>query len=460
MIHFPPNFFWGSSTSAEQSEGRLPNDGKGKTTWDYFFQTEPYKFFDGIGTEHTSQVLRYFKDDITLLKQTGHNAFRTSISWARLIPEGEGKINEQAVTFYRTYFTALKEAGIEPMVNLSHFDIPLVIQDKYDGFVGRETVNAFVQYAKTCFELFGDIVKYWFSFNEPIVSVECGYLLQYHYPLEVNPKKAVQVAFNMALASAKVVKIYHELEQGGKIGIILNLTPAYPRSNHPADLEAARIAELFATQSFLDPAVKGCYPAELVELIKKHDLLPDYTDDDLIIIKENTVDFLGINYYQPLRVSAPVKMPNPNAPFMPSYYYDHYAMPARRMNPHRGWEIYPKGLFDIAENLRKNYGNIEWIVAENGMGVANEMQFCDTNGQICDDYRIEFFSEHLQWLHKAIERGANCQGYLVWTSIDCWSWLNAYKNRYGLIALDYTTGKRTIKKSGRWFAEVAKNNGF
>ncbi len=460
MLQFPHNFFWGSSISAEQSEGRIAGDGKGKTTWDHFFSIEPYKFYEQISPEKTSQIYENFQTDIDLLKQTGHNAFRTSISWARLIPNGDGEINNKAVVFYRKYFTALKEAGIEPMVNLSHFDIPYSLQERYNGFVGRETVDLFANYAKICFELFGDIIKYWFTFNEPIVSVECGYLLQYHYPLEVSPKNAVQVAFHMALASAKAVEIYHQQKQKGKIGIILNLTPAYPRSQHPADIEAAEIAELFATKSFLDPAVLGYYPQKLIDIIEKHQLLPDYNEKDLTTIANNTVDFLGINYYQPLRVSARNSMPNPTAPFMPTYYYDHYDMPAKRVNPYRGWEIYPQGLYDIAENLRKNYGNIEWIVAENGMGVADEQRFIDHNGTINDDYRIEFFKEHLQYLHKAINNGANCIGYLVWTSIDCWSWLNTYKNRYGLISLDLKTGKRNIKKSGFWFKELSQNNGF
>lgn len=459
MIKFPQGFYWGSSISAEQSEGRFEGDGKGLTTWDKFYKLEPYKFFNNIGPSKTTSIYTHFKEDINLLKETGHNAFRTSISWARLIPSGIGKINEKAVKFYREYFNGLKEKGIEPMVNLSHFDIPLELEEKFGGFTSKEVVEAYRIYAKTCFELFGDIVKIWFTFNEPIVSVECGYLKQYHYPLEVDSKKAVQVAYNMALASAKAIKEFKSIVKDGKIGIILNLTPAYPRSNNPSDLKAARIAELFTNKSFLDPAVKGYYDEELIDIIKKHDLMPEYTLEELDILRENTVNILGINYYQPLRVAARASLPNDNAPFMPEYYYDNYIMPGRRMNPHRGWEIYPKGLYDIAKNIKENYGNIEWIVAENGMGVEGEAKY-KVGETIQDDYRIEFFKEHLEWLHKGIEEGSNCKGYLVWTSIDCWSWLNSYKNRYGLIELDFDTQKRSIKKSGYWFRDLSNNNGF
>ncbi|MDU0895014.1 MAG: family 1 glycosylhydrolase, partial [Anaerococcus sp.] len=177
------------------------------------------------------------------------------------------------------------------------------------------------------------------------------------------------------------------------------------------------------------------------------------------IIKENTIDFLGVNYYQPLRVRENPYQYKEDALFMPSKYYLTYDMPGKRMNPYRGWEIYPKALYDIAINIRDNYKNIEWIVSENGMGVENEERFRE-NGQIKDDYRIDFIKEHLYWLSTAINEGANCKGYQLWTFIDCWSWLNAYKNRYGLVELDLNTGQRKIKKSGQWFKKLSENNGF
>ena len=152
-------------------------------------------------------------------------------------------------------------------------------------------------------------------------------------------------------------------------------------------------------------------------------------------------------------------MPNPDAPFFPNYYYDSYEMPGRKMNPYRGWEIYPQGIYDIAINIRDNYNNIPWLITENGMGVENEERFIK-DGMIIDDYRIEFMKDHLRYLHKGIEEGSNCFGYQVWTFIDCWSWLNSYKNRYGLVSLDLKTQERTIKKSGYWFKELSDNKGF
>lgn len=458
MVKFSDTFFFGSATSATQCEGAHSTDLKGKDIWDLWYEEEPFKFHDEIGPQTTSTFYQNYKHDIQLLKETGHNSFRTSISWSRLFPQGTGAINEDAVRFYTDVFTELRNNHIEPFVNLFHFDMPATMQ-VLGGWEHRGVVDAYAAYAKTCFELFGHLVKRWFTFNEPIVHVECGYLQCYHYPCIVDPKAAVQVAYHTALASAMATREYHALQQGGKIGIVLNLTPAYPRSDHPADVKAARIAELFANKSFLDPAVKGYYDEELIEIIRKHELMPTYQADDLAIIKEHTVDFLGVNYYQPVRVSAKANIPNPEAPFMPDYYFDYYVMPGRKMNPYRGWEIYPRGIYDIAINIRDHYGNIEWMITENGMGVENEERF-RKNGMIEDDYRIEFYKDHLTWLAKGIEEGSNCIGYHVWTFIDCWSWLNAYKNRYGFVELDLATQQRHIKKSGYWFKSLVEHKGF
>lgn len=458
MIKFPKNFYFGSATSSTQCEG-AHNDGlKGKDIWDIWYEQEPYRFFDEVGPQNTSTFYKNYKSDIQLLKETGHNSFRTSISWSRLFPNGFGEINQDAVKFYRNVFEELKKNNIEPFVNLFHFDMPYELQ-KIGGWENRKVVDYYRQYSKKCFELFGDIVKRWFTFNEPIVHVECGYLLCYHYPCKVDPKLAVQVAFHTALASAFAIKEYHDLKQGGKIGIVVNLTPAYPRSGNESDVKAANIAELFANKSFLDPAVKGEYPKELIEIIKNHNLMPEYQREDLDVIKNNTVDFLGVNYYQPVRVCAKSTLPNPDAPFMPDYYFDYYSMPGRKMNPYRGWEIYPQGIYDIAMNIKNNYGNIEWMITENGMGVENEGRFVK-DGIIQDDYRIEFYKDHLTYLAKGIENGSNCIGYHVWTFIDCWSWLNAYKNRYGLVELNLETQERIIKKSGYWFKELSEKGGF
>lgn len=456
---FPEGFWWGSATSGPQSEGAADKDGRSPSIWDYWYEKEPERFFNGVGPQDTSTFYDNYKEDIKLLKEVGHNSFRTSIQWSRLIPDGTGEPNPKAVEFYSNMIDAVLDEGIEPFINLFHFDMPMCMQEK-GGWESREVVDAYVHFAKTCFELFGDRVKHWLTFNEPIVPVEGGYLYDFHYPNVRDGRRAIQVGYNTMLASAKAIEAYRSLDLDGEIGIVLNLTPSYPRSeDDPEDVKAARIRDLFFNRSFLDPSVKGYYPKELVDILKKDGVLPHYEPEDLEIIKNNTIDFLGVNYYQPVRIKKKESDETFDV-YMPDQYFDVYQMPGAKMNPYRGWEIYEKGIYDICRDIIDNYGNIPFYISENGMGVEGEEAFIDENGKIQDDYRIDFIKDHLKWLHKGIEEGANCKGYHLWTFIDCWSWTNAYKNRYGLIALDLDTQKRTLKKSGEWFKQLAENNGF
>ncbi|MBP1969231.1 6-phospho-beta-glucosidase [Virgibacillus natechei] len=456
---FPKDFWWGSATSATQIEGAANEGGKGKNIWDYWYETEPNRFFENVGPETTSGFYHSYKEDIQLMKDIGHNTFRMSISWSRLIPGGRGEVNPEAVEFYNNVIDELLAQGIEPFVNLFHFDMPLELQNE-GGWESREVVEAYKTYATECFRLFGDRVTKWFTFNEPIVPVEGGYLYDFHYPNVVDAKRATQVAYNTMIAHAKGVEAYRTFNfKDGKIGIILNLTPSYPRSQNPADLRASRITDLFFNRSFLDPSVLGEYPEELIEILREHGQLPVTHDGDKELLKANTAELLGVNYYQPRRVKAKEHLPNPYGPFMPDWFFDNYEMPGRKMNKYRGWEIYEKGIYDIMINLKENYGNIESFISENGMGVQDEGRFIQ-DGEIQDDYRIEFISEHLKWLHKAIEEGCNAKGYHLWAFMDNWSWMNAYKNRYGFFSVDLETQKRTPKKSAHWIKAVSESNGF
>ena len=460
---FPKGFWWGSATSGPQSEGSFNK--KNKSVFDYWYEVEPEAFFDKVGPDVTSNFYNSYKEDIALIKEIGLNSLRTSIQWTRLIKDFEsGEVDEDGVKFYNNVIDEIIKSGMIPVMNLHHFDLPIELYEKYGGWESKHVVELFVKFAKVAFELFGDRVKYWTTFNEPIVVVEGEYLYQFHYPKLVDGKKAMQVLYNLNLASAKAIKAYRDGGYGkdnGQIGIILNLTPAYPRDKeNEKDLEAAKIADNFFNYSFLDPAVKGEFPKELVELLIKDNVIWESTDEELEIIKNNTIDFLGVNYYQPRRVKAKENPFDESKGWMPDKYFDNYKMPGRRMNPYRGWEIYPEAIYDIAINIKENYNNIPWYISENGMGVEGEEKYINSEGYIEDDYRIEFLEEHLMHLHKAIEEGSNCFGYHTWTPIDCWSWSNAYKNRYGFIAVDLKTQKKTIKKSGRWIKEVSKNNGF
>lgn len=459
---FPEGFWWGSATSGPQSEGSFNKPHK--SVFDYWYEVEPEAFFNKVGPEVTSNFYNSYKEDLSMLKEIGLNSFRTSIQWTRLIKDLEtGEPDEDGIRFYNDVIDETIKNGMIPVMNLHHFDLPVKLYDKYGGWESKYVVELFAKFAETAFKLFGDRVKHWTTFNEPMVVVEGQYLYQFHYPKVVSGKKAMQALYNLNLASAKAINRFKELgcdKDGGKIGIVLNLTPAYPRSNNEEDLNAAKIADTIFNYSFLDPAIKGEFPSLLVDILSENNIMWDFTEEEMKTIKENTIDFLGVNYYQPRRVKAKESEFDNSRGWFPEKHFDYYDMPGKRMNPYRGWEIYPQAMYDIAINIRDNYNNIPWYISENGMGVEGEEKYKDESGVIQDDYRIEFFEEHLEYLHRGIEEGSKCFGYHSWTPIDCWSWANAYKNRYGYIAVDLETQKKTIKKSGKWIKEVAKNNGF
>jgi len=455
MKQFPEKFMWGAAASAPQTEGASYKDGKSPSTWDKWYEMCPEKFDNQMGPQLTSNVYEHYREDINLMKAMYLNSYRTSIAWTRLLPDGK-TLNPKAVAYYRDYFQTLRKNGIEPIINLFHFDMPWWLMEQ-GGWENRYSVDAFAFYAKTAFEQFGDLVNYWTTFNEPIVHIECGYLFQYHYPAVIDFKRAIQVGYHTLMAHTKAVEAFRKTHQTGKIGIILNLSPAYAKSNNPEDLKAKENADLLNSKSFLDPVVHGSIPEKLIHLLDKHDLLPVTQPEDRALIKENTVDFLGLNYYQPKRVQATTSTSKQAK--MPKDLYGYYDWPQKKMNPYRGWEIYPEALFDVALMIRNEYRNIPWFVSENGMGVAQEERFADEFGIIQDDYRIEFITEHLEALHRGIQAGSNCFGYHLWTFIDCWSWLNGYRNRYGFYRVDLDNDLRRIpKKSSFWMRDVITKN--
>ena len=461
-VRFPVDFWWGGATSGPQNEGRFHKPHV--NVFDYHYDTKPEDFFRYVGPDVASDFYHLYESDIALFKDLGFNSLRTSIQWTRLIDDlEEGSLNPEGVAYYNRVIDTLLAAGIRPIINLHHFDLPIELYERYGGWESKHVVELFVKFARRVFECFGDRVTDWMTFNEPMVVVEGQYLYGFHYPMLVDGKKAVQVAYNLQLASAKAIQAYRQINQNpaGRVTIALNLTPAYPASQTEEDLAAAHFANLFVNRLFLDASVKGEFPEELVAILAKDGVLWESTPEELAIIRDNRVDYIGVNYYHPHRVKAPEISPNSlTVDWMPQRYFNDYQMPGRRMNVDKGWEIYPQALYDIAKNLQDNYDNIPWFVSENGIGVSREERYLDQKGIIQDQYRIQFFSEHLYWLNQAMQEGANCFGYHVWTPVDGWSWLNAYKNRYGLISNDIHTQTRTVKQSGWWFKDLTANHEF
>ena len=461
-IVFPKDFWWGAATSGPQTEGRFK---KGHDNiFDYDFDHFPEHYWHQVGPDEASNFYNDFREDIALMKKAGLKSVRTSIQWSRLIDDlDEETVNADAVRFYNQVIDTFLENGIRPMINLHHFDLPVELLEKYGGWTSKKVVELYVKYAEQCFKLFGDRVTDWFTHNEPMVVVDGGYLYQFHYPDLVDGKKAVQVAYNLQLASSLAVKKFHEVNRNpaGKIGIILNLCPNYPASQEKADVDAAHFADLWQNQLFMDASVKGEFPAELVEILTRDKVIWQSTPEELEVIKNNRVDDFGVNFYHPNRAKRPHFSSDSLAvDWMPNKYFDGYDLPGARMNVDKGWEIYPKTLYEIAKNIQENYGNIPWYVSECGMGVSHEERYLNADGEIEDDFRIQFIEEHLYWLHKAIEEGSSCFGFHLWTPIDCFSWRNSYRNRYGLISVNIHTQQKRLKKSAYFFKEVADHSGF
>lgn len=461
-VNLPENFILGAAASAWQTEGWTGKTEKNMNYMDGWYKAVPELWHDGIGPTVAADLYNRYKEDARLMKEVGLNAFRTSIDWSRFIKDYEtGEVNEEAVQFYNDYIDEIKKNGVEPMICLEHYELPLYLFEKYGGWGSKKVVDLFVKYAEQVFKHFGHKVKYWFTFNEPIVVQTRVYLDAIRWPYEQNTAKWMQWNHNKNLANAKVVKLFKELGMEGKIGAILNPEVTYPRSSAEHDKKAAYMYDLYFNRVFMDPMLKGEYPQDLIDDLKKHNCMFDYTEEELEIIKNNTIEFLGLNLYYPHRVKARSTAWNEEIPFHPARYYELFDLPGKKMNPFRGWEIYPKIIYDIGIRLKEEYNNVEWIVAESGMGVQNEAQYKNEDGQIQDDYRIEYISQHLYWTLKAIEDGSNCKGYMLWAFMDNVSPQNAFKNRYGLVEVNLEDNRnRRIKKSGNWYKEVQENRSF
>lgn len=457
---FPENFLWGAAASGVQTEGNT--NMKNKSVWEVWYDREPNRFYNQWNNYIACDTYNRYEEDVRLMTEINMNSFRTSIQWSRLYSDIEKRvIDPDAVHFYTNYFKLMKNSGVAPVINLFHFDMPYILVEKYGGFESKKVIELFVNYAEDCFNLFSEYISLWTTFNEPIVTVEGGYFDGFHYPCKLDPKMGIQVGYNTLVAHAKTVKLFKKNDYPGQIGITLNLTPAYPRSNHKADVRAAYMADALMNRSYMDPCVLGTFPAEVIEELRINGLTPDHTLEELVCISQNTVDFVGLNYYVPRRVKACEKEYNKAAPWTYKRYFDDYQMPGSRNNPHRdNNEIYPRALYDIAKNVQKNYGNIKWYVAELGISLTNEEMLIDENKMVDDSFRTELFKEHLVELHRAIKEGSNCFGLHQWTFIDNWSWLNSHKRRYGFYYLDLETRDRHVKKHALWFRDMIKNNGF
>lgn len=465
QYQFPTDFVWGSATAALQIEGATHADGRQDSQWDVFCREHPERIWQQATPEIACDHYHRWEEDVGLMQAFGHNGYRLSIAWPRIIPDGDGAVNPAGVAFYRRLFAALLAAGIAPNVTLYHWDLPQTLAAA-GGWENPRTLAAFERYARICFEAFGDQVKLWATFNEPSWSTLNGYVTALHPPLKHDYRAGVQVAWNLMLTHARTVKLFHALGGDGKIGIVQNMCPVYPAKDNQADRQAARLADALYNRWFIDSALLGEFPAEALDLYRRHDLLPEMKPADLALFQQDSVDFIGVNYYFPHYASAEASETrfglntsgnkDEDCAFSIKGLFKFVKNPNGRYTDW-AWEIYPPGLYDLLARAHQYRPGLPIYVTENGIGAQETLNPQHT---VDDQMRIDFVREHLAVIHRAIGEGMNVRGYYMWATLDNFSWLNGFKKRYGLFFVDRDTLERYPKKSAYWYRDVARNHGF
>jgi beta-glucosidase len=443
QITFPDGFVWGAASAAFQIEGAWNEDGKGLSIWDTFSHIEG-KVFQNENGDLAADHYHQWQADLELMAQVGLEAYRFSISWPRVFPEGQGKINSEGLGFYDRLVDGLLEIGIKPFVTLYHWDLPQSLQD-IGGWANRQVCSYFSEYARTLAERLGDRVEYWITHNEPFVVAIAGHLTGEHAPGIQNISTALLVAHQLLYSHGLAVQAIHSAaKQKAKVGIALSLAPVYPSSDTDQDREAAKRVDGLHNRLFLDPILLGTYPSDMIEMFEP--FFPKFSSDDMKIIS-TPIEFLGVNYY-----TRAVVQYDPDFPIIKATELKPQGNEYSQM-----WEIYPEGLYELLNRLHTSYPSHELIITENGIPVPDGV---DADKRIRDYRRISYLRDHAIMIHRAIKGGVPIKGYFVWSILDNFEWAYGYKMRFGIIYVDYTNQQRIIKESGYWYSDVIKDNGF
>lgn len=476
---FPPDFLWGASSAAYQIEGAANEDGKGPSIWDQYAH-QPGNTYKNTTGDVAVDHYHHYREDVALMKKMGLKAYRFSVAWSRIFPEGEGKVNPKGIEFYHNLISELKKAGIEPVLTMYHWDLPLALQEKYQGWESRQTVKAFENYAKILFEEYGNDVKYWVTINEQNVFTSLGYRWGNHPPKKHDVKTMFLVNHNVNLANALAIKAFHKMVPNGKIGPSFGYGPVYPRSCNPNDVLAALNAADFNNNWWLDIYCRGEYPYFTQKQLTRLGIMPEVTAEDQKILKEGAhPDFLGINYYhggtvQQNRIEKPVASDkeikfNKTDPYLMQPKEDQAQSPEIPMfnnveNPtlsksEWGWSIDPVGFRIALRQVYEKY-RLPIMITENGLGAKDRVE----NGKINDSYRVDYLKDHVKAMKEAITDGVDLIGYCAWSFTDLLSWLNGYSKRYGFVYVDQNDDengslKRIPKASFDWYKKVIRTDG-
>lgn len=432
------DFIWGSATASYQIEGAWNEDGKGENIWDNFTHV-PGKIDNGGTGDIACNHYHLYKEDVKLMSDLGMKAYRFSISWARLLPDGTGKVNPKGIEFYNNLIDELLKYNITPFVTLFHWDLPYALYLK-GGWMNPQIADWFEEYTTVIAENFGDRVKNFITLNEPSVFMGCGYWEGSHAPgFKLGDRDLLRIGHNIHLAHGKAVGVLRNKVENANIGITLATQPKIPVT--PADEQSAYDAYfysglggfLWSTQYWLDPIVFGKYADNLVK--EAGDLFPKVTEEEMKIINQK-IDFIGLNIYE-------------------AQYQGDYQRTQGTAHTELNWDVAPDAL---KWGIKLNYQRYKLpiYITENGMSAHD---WVGLDGKVHDPNRIDFLHRYLKGLKAAAEEGCDIRGYFHWSFMDNFEWARGYNPRFGLVHVDYKTQVRTPKDSAYWYKEVIKNNG-
>jgi beta-glucosidase len=439
---FPKGFYWGAATAAYQIEGGWAEDGKGQSIWDRFAHS-PGTIRDGATGDVACDHYHRWREDVALMRELRLNSYRFSISWPRIQPTGKGKPNPKGLDFYGRLVDALLEAGIRPLPTLYHWDLPLALEEA-GGWPNRDTVQRFAEYAAIVAAALGDRVRDWVLLNEPFIFCEFGYRSGTHAPGRKEMGAFLRATHVVNLAQGLGFRAVKDARSGLRAGSAFHMSPCEPRSDSRADLEAAERFHRLFNLWFLEPALKGEYPDAFVSAMPGK--MMGIVEGDMQRVRA-PLDFIGINLYNRMIVSAD--------------RWDVVGLGAKFQlggggpKTDIGWEVWPQALYDMVMRISNDYKRPVLEITESGCAYNDAP---DAAGAVRDTRRIEYLRGHISALERAIRDGADVRGYHVWSLLDNFEWAEGFAQRFGLVHVDFSTQKRTIKESGKWYARLAAAN--
>lgn len=445
-MSFRNDFVWGAATAAYQIEGAFDEDGRGRSIWDEFTHTEG-KISDNSTGDIACDHYHRYKEDVRLMAELGIKAYRFSISWSRILPNGIGAVNRKGIDFYNDLINDLLKYGIEPYVTLYHWDLPYALHLK-GGWLSDDISDCFELYTTIVAENFGDRVKNFITFNEPQVFTGCGYSEGSHAPgYSLSDKELLRICHNVHKAHGKAVKALRKNIGDVKIGFTMGTSPSVPMSDN--DIETARASYfscgkghfLFSESFWIDPIVFGKYPDELLNAYG--DILPEISENDMKLISA-PIDFIGLNIYTGNMIKT-----DENG------FAERVPCPAGHPRTAIGWDIIPETLYWGTKFYYDRY-KLPIYITENGMSAHDRISL---DGKVHDPNRIDYLNRYLLELKKSAEDGADIAGYFQWSLMDNFEWSKGYSERFGMIYVDYPTQNRIVKDSGYWYKTVIENNG-